>query len=450
MNCLKNALYVISFVIFSYSIVRAEIATRTVTAFTEPFGYYIIKSFGLAAAGRIDIDYDVQLSAYNESEVNVLSWFQPSSYILILVLTEHEVDNWYNNLVNNDQNTVKDNIRTLCNSPSMLRRTVYGTGSFEYIPTKNNAQQFSIAVLQCETVYPQETVDVSVTVEIKNPRPYSSSYSQLPLEEVMVPRVVEGELIILFLMLAGLGGQMYLAGQCRLKIHWVFLVTLLAYIASLFAIYSDFFYYDNHGKELLNIEYTKNILYAFRDVTVITTLLLLSLGWSVCRRSLVGTEKRIVISSLFIFAVLHICQAVCIDKDEEICVSFSIMVFVIRCFLLLAIIIAMNFTVTQLRTLLSHTPWVPSTPVQYARCKQYQHFRGVFILYLLLPTAFYSIDVRMFTWKESWVVFTMEELLIIFMFLNIGTTFSPMHESQLMRAFDGTLNRAERVMDREE
>lgn len=69
------------------------------------------------------------------------------------------------------------------------------------------------------------------------------------------------------------------------------------------------------------------------------------------------------------------------------------MAFIIKSLVLLAIIIAMNFTVTQLRAMLTHTPWVPSTPIQYARCKQLQVFRLLFILYLLLPTAFLILSV---------------------------------------------------------
>jgi hypothetical protein len=67
--------------------------------------------------------------------------------------------------------------------------------------------------------------------------------------------------------------------------------------------------------------------------------------------------------------------------------------FIIKSLILLAIIIAMNFTVTQLRAMLQHSPWVPSTPIQYARSKQLQIFRFLFILYLLLPTAFLVIQV---------------------------------------------------------
>lgn len=49
---------------------------------------------------------------------------------------------------------------------------------------------------------------------------------------------------------------------------------------------------------------------------------------------------------------------------QMICDSLDLVAFIIKSLLLLAIIIAMNFTVTQLRAMLNHTPWVPSTPLQ--------------------------------------------------------------------------------------
>ena len=159
--------------------VRAEIQSLSVSQSTGPFGYYIINDFGVGPQGIFNIDYNVVLS-----DLSTASTVHPNSYILILVLTKDEIDIWYSNLDKNDQNTVKDNIRTLCNRPSFLRRTVSGKGSFSYtVPTILGAQQFSVAMLQCETVYQQQAVDVSVTVEVKNFRPYSENYSQLPLDE---------------------------------------------------------------------------------------------------------------------------------------------------------------------------------------------------------------------------------------------------------------------------
>lgn len=119
------------------------------------------------------------------------------------------------------------------------------------------------------------------------------------------------------------------------------------------------------------------------------------------------------------------------------------MAFVIRSLILLSIIILMNFTYTQLRAMLSHTPWVPSTPLQYARHKQFQVFRFVVVCYLLLPTIYLLIEVTTLNWREQWVIITLGEATDLLFFFYLGVTFSPLYEPILTRGFDGSLRRAE-------
>lgn len=142
--------------------------------------------------------------------------------------------------------------------------------------------------------------------------------------------------------------------------------------------------------------------------------------------------------------------------EQQACQGLSLVSFIIKSLVLLAIIVAMNFTVTQLRAMLTHTPWVPSTPIQYARCKQFQIFRLLFILYLLLPTSFLILQVTiplsfcfsflnslncqvtMYTWVDNWLLTALNDFLIILMIFHIGVTFGPLQEPLLVRAFDGT------------
>jgi hypothetical protein len=44
----------------------------------------------------------------------------------------------------------------------------------------------------------------------------------------------------------------------------------------------------------------------------------------------------------------------------------------------------------------------------------------------------------MFTWKEEWVTTFLTELLDLMLIFHVGVTFSPLHETLLVRAFDGT------------
>ncbi len=89
-----------------------------------------------------------------------------------------------------------------------MRRQIQGTGTvhYEVIPSFGS-DQYSVAIIQC--LAGQTSVDVEV--QMKNARPEGDSYSQLPIDEVLFPRLLVGESIVYSLMIAGLAGQIYLA-----------------------------------------------------------------------------------------------------------------------------------------------------------------------------------------------------------------------------------------------
>jgi predicted neutral ceramidase superfamily lipid hydrolase len=45
-------------------------------------------------------------------------------------------------------------------------------------------------------------------------------------------------------------------------------------------------------------------------------------------------------------------------------VALNLIPFILQSLIMLGIIIAMNFSVTQLRVMVNNSPWVPSTPLQ--------------------------------------------------------------------------------------
>jgi hypothetical protein len=47
----------------------------------------------------------------------------------------------------------------------------------------------------------------------------------------------------------------------------------------------------------------------------------------------------------------------------------------------------------------------------------------------------------MYTWRESWIVVAVNEILNFFLIFHIGVTFSPLREPLMLRAFDGSLHR---------
>jgi hypothetical protein len=53
---------------------------------------------------------------------------------------------------------------------------------------------------------------------------------------------------------------------------------------------------------------------------------------------------------------------------QDACLALNLVPFILQSLIMLGIIIAMNFSVTQLRAMVSNSPWVPSTPLQVVGC----------------------------------------------------------------------------------
>jgi hypothetical protein len=43
----------------------------------------------------------------------------------------------------------------------------------------------------------------------------------------------------------------------------------------------------------------------------------------------------------------------------------------------------------------------------------------------------------MYAWKQTWILYALNEALDILMIFHVGVTFSPLHEGLLTRAFNG-------------
>ncbi len=145
---------------------------------------------------------------------------------------------------------------------------------------------------------------------------------------------------------------------------------------------------------------------------------------------------------LSVYLIFGLSAAACSNKydDADSCGTLYLITYVVRTLLFLGIIVGMNFTVTHLRARLVQSPWTPSAPLLYLRAKQYSQFRIAFIIFLLGPTAILLVQAAFYSWKQSWIPFELTELLVLLMFFHVGVNFSPVHESKVVRAFDGTYN----------
>jgi hypothetical protein len=126
------------------------------------------------------------------------------------------------------------------------------------------------------------------------------------------------------------------------------------------------------GKENLFYGAAQNVTESATSASILAVLLLAALGWSLTRDELTSRESRlfIVIFSLYFF--LALIKANC-HADNDLCKAYLLTEYVMKSFLMLGVIVALNFSVNQLRLLLTEARWNSyMTPVTYMKLNQYQ------------------------------------------------------------------------------
>lgn len=399
-----------------------------------------VVQFGLAQRGTINIDYSIMLNG----EVTTLSQLEKYNlYFLAAVINEDMRTTYFDEFLEGQVFELgAGESETLCNAPTIARWQLYGTGNITHTLTGRDAraERYTAMLLQCrsglaasDTGFP--TMDVDIAVTMTNARPEGDGISHLGVEDVMMVRSLEGQCIIYMLMLGGLLAQMWYHKGHNLKLQYMFLGCCILCIITTFIRYGRWYNLNLTG--LYNVHYllASRIFESIEEVAFLTTVLMVALGWSTLHFELTDMQIKVTLAGMSFFLIMSLAWASCLQPDTRACQSLYLVYYILHALVMLAIIICLNFTITQVRAMLSHTAWDPSTPYCYARTKQFQTFRIGFILYLLLPTAIALVQDILYTWEQDWLGTILPDILQILLFLNVGTTFAPLKDTFVNRAF---------------
>lgn len=206
-----------------YIDVCASIYQTYSSSSTGYFSTFIVSNFGMARGGQINIDYDISSTALSPTTIS-------NSYILLLILNGQQAGNgWYNSIGSSSQS----DLATLCTQPSQFRQQLTNAGNITYNISLMHGEvsQYAVALMQCRSIASlSDSIDISVTVSMLNPQPYSSDFSHLPIDEVVVTKVLEGEIIVYFLMILAMMVQYYFSWRWMKSMHLVFIVNLVTQV----------------------------------------------------------------------------------------------------------------------------------------------------------------------------------------------------------------------------
>eukprot|EP00743_Colponemidia_sp_Colp-15_P007001 GILK01007556.1.p1 GENE.GILK01007556.1~~GILK01007556.1.p1 ORF type:complete len:464 (+),score=23.54 GILK01007556.1:49-1440(+) len=172
------------------------------------------------------------------------------------------------------------------------------------------------------------------------------------------------------------------------------------------------------------------------DTIFLGFLLLIALGWRITRQALTARERQLFVGTFLPYLGFGGLQAQC--TGQEFCGAYVLSVYVINSLILLGVIVAMNFTISQIRMVVQDASLSGPIGDLYIKLKVYQYYRWVFLVYLMLPTALLIISVTVFTWEYQWIGTVIREVIVAAILVVIGTNFRP---RSYLYAFDlGTAN----------
>lgn len=150
----------------------------------------LINNFGLAVGGLVEIEYQVVPTSTRDETY--------SGHVVLLLITDWQQLVWY----------TSTSTSTLCSQPSMFRRELLGQGRETVVISPDISRNlFSAYLLQCQAS--NDPISISVTATMRNPRPSSSEYSHMAIEEVSGLQLLEGSIIVFTLLVLGVLGQLY-------------------------------------------------------------------------------------------------------------------------------------------------------------------------------------------------------------------------------------------------
>lgn len=129
------------------------------------------------------------------------------------------------------------------------------------------------------------------------------------------------------------------------------------------------------GKHSAFLAALTDIAESASSAVLLGVMLFASLGWSLTRDHLSRREYQLIFMVFFVYSAIALVKALCdSEDDDDICKAYLLTEYVIKSVLMLGVIVALNFTISQLRLALAEARWDNFvTPLTYMKLNQFQY-----------------------------------------------------------------------------
>jgi len=143
------------------------------------------------------------------------------------------------------------------------------------------------------------------------------------------------------------------------------------------------------------------------DIVDLVTYLLTALGWKTMRPRLYVGEVRFIAAIAIATFYFGIFEISCVGQS---CGGYVLSRLILRSLAYLCIIVAFNLNLAMLRSQILEATVGRDAGRLYSKKRAYSHFRWIFLLFLIQPSATLFIKVSLLSWEEGWVFQLLEEL----------------------------------------
>ena len=402
----------------------------TAQGYIDTYNYDITTAF----ADALEVDFGM----VRDAEIKIETFISDpsnSTYFLFLVLDRNSYLGWYEYL--SDGVVSGETVEQYCSRPSTFR--LHAVRSAEYTIAVPETDRYSVLLVQCYDVALTQPVSVGVTLTMSNPAPRGDGVSYTTIELLPMLPILQIEIGMLVVCIVGLVTALAARPHLCKGIHGLFLVVLsLALIVAILESHGDARVNDTgHRKHSLDAEVS--LMQAFQVTAFYACSLLLSFGYSVYRPRLPPSEAKYIFGIMVLFFAFALAKSSCNWNESDFCRTVDIYLFLLRGIVIISTLLGANYTVSRLRNNIHSSPWSPTLPMQYYWLDKYTAWRNLYILYIILPTGFAIVETTMLSWKSRWMVVSMDDFLVLFVYMGYGVLFQPFDSSEVLRGFDGSL-----------
>ncbi|CAM9552524.1 unnamed protein product [Chrysoparadoxa australica] len=383
----------------------------------------LVSQFALAAGGEVQLEVEGATST-------AITGSRPRA--LFILAGEEASKGWFDQWLSTVQSDLPDYTRAVwelvCSSPASARFEVTGNGSWNY--TVGISDLYNAYLFIC---LPQDYFVGTVTTTLINPDPGGELTEHLSINLALLPNIYALACAIWAAGSTVWSIEVFRRRALANEIHYLLTSVLwfkVAQTALVAAFYRD---YSQDGSSHGGLRRTAVMLLNAGQVLFLFTLTLLGLGWRYLRQTLHAKEWQGLACVYTLYALLALIEGFCSSGDQ--CYVYVLMGYIVRIMLMLATIVAINYTVQQVRVVIQ-LPWTRTVAADYFQLHQFKTFRLLFLAYLVFPTALLVVNIVFLDWEWDWLTYALEEIITIVIYTCIMVTFIPFDKWFLDRAFD--------------